>query len=429
MKPNSKQQEVLDEISSLLRKPDKQYLNVVGEGGTGKSWLISLIKKEFSEEDRPVIVSATTGLASSNIGGRTVHSLLGLSLGVNEEAEDAGSLYKLSGDGQVQLNSNAILIVDECSMLSLEVFRMIKKLRVKLVILFGDKQQLPPVKESTFTPLGKTIELTEQMRQSEGRLYDLIRDYREAKMEDRWIKVREYVNDEDIKLIHYDDMPSHFLDNPIENKKVISYTNDEADLAVERIKPKSKIYRLNTNVTVWDGNKTHLLAVNGQEVEIAKFPRCRLEAHRYYKKTYNETPQQLIAWDTHNCGVPVVNAILKDIPALFVKMFLGKESEINEVIERRLRVWLREKSRLQAKYGALWKENKDDAYRRSIRRLMGIKNGVVSARHSCSLTVHKSQGQTIESVYINLDDIKRRDLMYVALSRASKEIVFFSREV
>lgn len=53
-------------------------------------------------------------------------------------------------------------------------------------------------------------------------------------------------------------------------------------------------------------------------------------------------------------------------------------------------------------------------------------------RHSYACTVHKAQGSTYDTVYVDLDDlykaIRNKDmynrLLYVAVSRAAKKVVF-----
>lgn len=46
-----------------------------GIGGSGKTYLIQCLKKRFPGQ---ILLAATTGLAASHIGGRTIHSLLNL---------------------------------------------------------------------------------------------------------------------------------------------------------------------------------------------------------------------------------------------------------------------------------------------------------------------------------------------------------------
>ncbi|KAJ8310830.1 hypothetical protein KUTeg_012695 [Tegillarca granosa] len=51
---------------------------ILGQSGTGKSTLSKQIAKEISVKGRNVACTATTGIASLNIGGRTIHSWCGI---------------------------------------------------------------------------------------------------------------------------------------------------------------------------------------------------------------------------------------------------------------------------------------------------------------------------------------------------------------
>jgi len=423
MAANSQQKAVLTHVAKALKKASaQQMLNVIGEGGTGKSWLIGEIQRRFAKTHR-VVVTATTGLAASNIGGRTIHKELSLKLGMNEEAESLDDLHQLKCNGAPDFDADTILIIDESSMIGHQLFKHIKAARYKLLILFGDKQQLPPVKEARVDFKCPTIELTEQMRTKDMALYRLISDYRTAKEQDRSIDILSYVDHQSVKLISMDILRQHFHSNPHTSKKIISYTNDAADDMVTLLQPKEPTYRLNNAITVYDGENSIPLAMNGEEVTIHSFPKSWSEANQHYVKTYEQECPHMMRWAVDDFPVPVVNAILKDIPTRFVKLYLGRESIIRDATEQRLLVWKKERQRLIKKFGTGWRQHKDTTYIESARKLMSLAAGVVSVRHSCSLTAHKAQGQTIESVYINLDNIARRDLMYVALSRASKQVI------
>ena len=426
MAANQKQREVLAAINAALsKKKSKQMLNVIGEGGTGKSWLIKEIKRRFEKKHR-VVVTATTGLAASNIGGRTIHSTLSLKLGMNEEAESLDELHRLKQDGQNDMDQATILIIDESSMIGHELFKHILKTPFKLLVLFGDKQQLPPVKEARVEFNCPTIELTEQMRTKDLALYRLASDYRAAKEQDVPIDIFSYVDGQSVKIIPLEQFKAHYHANPNASKKVISYTNHAADDMVELLQPKTHIYRLNSAITVYDGESSIPLALNGEEIEVLSFPKTWTEADKFYRKTFGEECPHMMRWSTEEFPIPVVNAIVKDLKTRFVKLYLGRESTIREETERRLGVWKQERQRLITLHGRQWRRHKDPVYQTSARELMSLAAGVVSVRHSCSLTAHKAQGQTIDTVYINVDNIIRRDLMYVALSRAAKEIVLIT---
>ena len=86
-------QTLLDQLRTTL-SPDQAYvfqkvedaLNgnftftffISGKAGTGKSFLITCLKSLFTSQSIPFVTAASTGIASTLIGGRTVHSTFGL---------------------------------------------------------------------------------------------------------------------------------------------------------------------------------------------------------------------------------------------------------------------------------------------------------------------------------------------------------------
>jgi len=70
-KPSDEQQAVYDQILTL---PAGECLYVDGEAGTGKSWII----EQACEKLGNVLKCAPSGIAATNIGGRTFHKTLQL---------------------------------------------------------------------------------------------------------------------------------------------------------------------------------------------------------------------------------------------------------------------------------------------------------------------------------------------------------------
>ena len=124
---------------------------VLGTAGTGKSYLISAIAHLLRQK---CVLTGTTGMASFNICGKTLHSALKLPVHSITQRELQGtSLQQL----QLKMKDKHYLIIDEMSMIGHRMMAWIDKrlrqasgkLDVPLggfsVILFGDFGQLPPV--------------------------------------------------------------------------------------------------------------------------------------------------------------------------------------------------------------------------------------------------------------------------------------------
>jgi ATP-dependent DNA helicase PIF1 len=154
---------------------------ITGDGGTGKSFLISSIKNNlsricagspqmtgFTEDDsgarkfigpqrkKRVRVTALTGCAAILLGkgANTLHSWAGIGKGQGTY----GELWQKAKHGKAHYNwlTTDVLIIDEVSMLTADLLDKLNKIAKKLransapfggiqVLMFGDFYQLPPV--------------------------------------------------------------------------------------------------------------------------------------------------------------------------------------------------------------------------------------------------------------------------------------------
>ncbi|MEM7774821.1 MAG: AAA family ATPase [Pseudomonadota bacterium] len=124
------------------------HLFVTGRAGTGKSTLLRLLRDELSED---AVVVAPTGLAAINVGGQTIHSFFGLPPRLIQVGDIKRSRY-----GRVMRKLSTV-IIDEVSMVRSDMMWAIdQSLRMNRgrprepfggarLLLFGDLHQLPPV--------------------------------------------------------------------------------------------------------------------------------------------------------------------------------------------------------------------------------------------------------------------------------------------
>ena len=92
---------------------------VTGAGGAGKSALIDEMKRVMGERRLLLAVTATTGIAAVNIGGKTLHSLMRVSpMDVESKTKEelAQKVGKMRHFGEEMRTLKAI-IIDEVSML------------------------------------------------------------------------------------------------------------------------------------------------------------------------------------------------------------------------------------------------------------------------------------------------------------------------
>ena len=147
---------------------DPLCLIIIGVAGTGKSYLINAIRSLLRNK---CVVTATTGKASYNIRGITIHSLLKLPVGSRRQKDLTGeTLARL----QKSLNGVDYILIDEYSMLGQVTFGWIDKrcrqatgfhdkvLGGKSLILIGDPGQLPPVADKPLYHAKPSNDIAEQ---------------------------------------------------------------------------------------------------------------------------------------------------------------------------------------------------------------------------------------------------------------------------
>ena len=143
-------------------------LIINGFAGTGKSYLISALRSLLQQS---CIVTATTGKASFNINGKTIHSVLNLPVGPRGNNDLKGqSLLRL----QDRLHDVKYILINEYSMLGQTLLGWIDKrcrqatglhdeiFGGKSIILVGDPTQLPPVADKPLYHIKPTGPIGEQ---------------------------------------------------------------------------------------------------------------------------------------------------------------------------------------------------------------------------------------------------------------------------
>ena len=140
---------------------DAMRMTVMGAAGTGKSVLINTIVttiRTLFDTNDAILVAAPTGAAAYNVGGMTIHRLLGINIWDPDKEPSKAMSQRIAP----MLRSTVVLIIDERSMISQAVLGA-AEINVSLmahggnrcaedwggipiVILVGDDFQLPPTK-------------------------------------------------------------------------------------------------------------------------------------------------------------------------------------------------------------------------------------------------------------------------------------------
>lgn len=145
------------EALNILKLGHNVFLT--GGAGTGKTFVLNKFIKYLKAYDISHAITASTGIAATHIGGQTIHSFSGL--GIKDELSSWDidiisqneKLYK-------RLNNIKVIIIDEISMLKAsslnninKIFKAVRKNNKPFggvqIIFCGDFFQLPPVIKNT----------------------------------------------------------------------------------------------------------------------------------------------------------------------------------------------------------------------------------------------------------------------------------------
>jgi len=187
---------------SIMKTGVNVYLT--GSAGSGKTYLLNQYIKYLREHDLACSVTASTGIAATHMNGMTIHGWAGI--GIKEDLSDSD--IELLEDKQYlwkRFNNARVLIIDEVSMLHAHRLDIVDRVCRKFkrnpnmpfgglqVILSGDLFQLPPINRSGdpnpkdliihskvwFLMKPAICYLTEQHRQEDQKFTDILNAIRE----------------------------------------------------------------------------------------------------------------------------------------------------------------------------------------------------------------------------------------------------------
>lgn len=428
-----KQQEVFDDFVDRVHTfPGRSESVLVGYAGTGKTTLVAEIVKNLYSGYNIAVTSPThkansvirnmlinnVGLTKEDALVSTIHSFLGLKL-VYEKNKQV-----LKHDPQSK-NSNAfvdILIVDECSMISEEMYKHIQDqmYRVRRAILFvGDSCQLPPVEsEGTLgeTKLSPTFnvqtvyELTEVLRQAlDNPIINIATQIRQCIGTNKDpMSILNNINDGDSTIMPVDSEETFLnvykefiLENKgsskkiydfVQENKIIAYTNYRVNMA--NIYIRNELFSEHQDVEFVKGEPIIFETVteNCQYTvqQIIQCPEIR--------------PESFLGIDCWQFKLPNGNYILGVGP--YSRLDLDKK--LDEMVKK---IEKREENPLTKK-PYMWQ----DYYI--------IKNKINVINYPYATTTHKSQGSTFNNIWFDTDYIERirnNDtkcrILYTALTR------------
>ena len=183
---------------------------LVGAAGAGKTHVLRQYLDYLAEYSVSVGITASTGIAATHIGGVTIHSWSGIGI---REMLTRQQIKALADKAQLKakIQRSQVLVIDEISMLSAKQFdavdQVIRALRETQapfgglqVILVGDFFQLPPISNELEPPFVFTSEvwealglkvcyLTEQHRQEDSALLGVLGAIRSQTIEEEHFEI------------------------------------------------------------------------------------------------------------------------------------------------------------------------------------------------------------------------------------------------
>jgi exodeoxyribonuclease-5 len=189
---NEDQQHAFNELRDFIHGKSEDIYVIKGWAGTGKTFCVSLLVRYVLEVMKPNnswykiavtgptnksvrVIKKSTGILNHRISFNTIHKMLGLTERITSDGRQE---FVNQGDFRPPIESIKLLIIDEVSMLSDDLFHEIIKYREKIkIICMGDPAQIPPVGRPDCIPFReelaeaygiKTVELKTIMRQKQG---------------------------------------------------------------------------------------------------------------------------------------------------------------------------------------------------------------------------------------------------------------------
>jgi len=184
-----------------MNKGQKQFIEYVKQGknifltgppGTGKSFAVKHFLSTAPVDTTGI--TGSTGLAGVSIGGTTLHSFAGIGLGDGTIKEIT---MKMGKDAKRRWQTTKLLFIDEISMINGDLLDKIEELARVMrkntkpfggiqLVLCGDFSQLPPVKSKKYAfeascwkrCIDVEIELEEVVRQSDKDFITLLQEMR-----------------------------------------------------------------------------------------------------------------------------------------------------------------------------------------------------------------------------------------------------------
>ncbi|HEY9129660.1 MAG TPA: DEAD/DEAH box helicase [Sulfurovum sp.] len=372
---------------------------LTGGAGVGKSYITNEVISDYRKRGKQVVSLGSTGVSAVNIGGFTVHSFFVFGIANNFEelsASDKRAKKRLA-DLKKILKATDLIIIDEISMVSTDLMEMIAyRLNhygyLGKVLLVGDFFQLPPVQKQqgrndvfgeklyAFESMAwerfdlTVIELTHMKRTTDAEFTHILSKVRKGQCDEEVIN---YMT----KLWNTDTL-----------KKEPTYLFGR-NLEVEQTN-RARLNELDTEETILFANVEMFGSVNEKKLAGWK-SMLPISEHLTLKE-----------------GVPVLFTVNK-----WGKFVNGERGILKKIEEDHLIVE-KEDGFVRVErhdFDLLDMDVKDDG---TVEAITLATLSQFPLKLAYAVTIHKSQGMSIDNLVCNVDNIFAPSQFYVAISRA-----------
>jgi len=381
----------------LINLLDNYNIFLSGGAGVGKSYLTSNVIDILQTKDKNVIPLGSTGISAVNIGGYTLHSFF--IFGIASNLEELKSSDKKSR-GRIRelkkvLENTDLIIIDEISMVSASMMDMIEyrlsslNYKGKLMVV-GDFFQLPPViRKRSEDRLFK-----EDVYAFESSAWDRL-EFKPVILEE----VKRTNNLEFVKILTK--VREGICD--LEVKEYLSRlkTNE----IPKEIEP---TYLFGRNAEADSMNRHKLSLLNGEE---ALFFRDVTMHKKVHEKRFESWAKSLPILDTLHVkvGAPVIFTINQ-----WGKFVNGQRGVIVDFGDDYITV------RSKGRDITLYPQDFDmlELNSETLESEIVVTVSQYPIKLAYAITIHKSQGMSLEALVCNLDFLFAPSQLYVAISRS-----------
>lgn len=443
------QQHAFDAILQFARgKHDAQVMTLEGYAGTGKTFLVAAVVRALSGSVGIGIAAPTNkavAVLREKIGADdgaclefgSIHSFMGLRM---RELDDGS--HECRPEGESRVRDFGLIVVDECSMLGADLFGrlMLSAAASNTRVLFvGDPAQLPPVE-------GRRVNVeaspTFTRVQHKAVMTDVVRQARDNPIIGLSLSIRQAIQRGE-RMSHYD-LAQGCPPAPASAAYAAGGRDTLLSWALYDIREghDTRILAFRNQTVVRYNQEIHA-ALHGTDTPFAVGEAVMLQEGHDARLAGVGNPvrgPRVTLFNSEECTVAAIvrgpHPYYERIPAWTLELERDNGSRVvcwyaenQDALQREIGTLFGEAAQLKAELVLQRDAAKDERRRELIKQAWALKNAFAPLRHVYAMTVHKSQGSTLHTTLVDLDDVSRitddfsyNRALYVAVTRASHHL-------